>query len=216
MLFLTQDHTQILDDTLYNLITNGNWKLVTKTVIANKGKAAPYSSPCCHKCKSTHSPLLLTCKLNPPLKVIDTLLKDNASAAMETDCIGRLPLHVACEYSASTKVIRRILIANKKAVSAKDRRGMLPLHLLCRFYSRNAPLCKIEESVEKSMKKILKTLIEVRPKTILKIDNEGMCPIEHAIMSHASVGILNELIKRSTQERMRNQATQAEQVAQAA
>ena len=206
MLSSAQNHTDTLDHTLYNLITKRKWSRVTKIVTANKGKASPCYSPCCRECKCTHSPLLIACKFNPPVKVIDTLLTYNPSAAMEMDCMHRLPLHVACEYSASTKVIRRILVANKKAVYTKDKRRMLPLHLLCRFYSRNINSFTTEASVEKSMLKILETLMEVGPKAILKVDKEGMCPIEHAIISHSTVTILNALLKRSYQEQMKIQA----------
>ena len=197
MLGLTRIDTCYSCDALPSLMKKRDWKKVQKIVSANKGISMSCNSRCCKTCKRAHSPLSIACRFNPDDKVVSTLLKADASAATEVDCLNRFPLHVACEYGASPEVIRKLLATNKYAVSKKDTHGMLPLHLLLRYYSRNSNIHVPEQKVNESILSILKDLLDAEPSAILQEDSEGVCPIEHAVVSGLNLDILNELIKRS-------------------
>ena len=144
-----------------SLIKKRSWSQVQQAVTHDHTLAIQCPTLRGAHCNYSHIPLLLACRMNPPVSIITSLLKANPSAVFERDSKGRLPLHLACEYGASSRVIRTILNANPQAVSMKDGLGMLPIHKIYRFHHEKARSSRSVKIVsEKRIKKNIRIVTE--------------------------------------------------------
>ena len=117
-------------------IETRRWSLVEKDFSNGYTLAVPCHSPSCKHCKRSYGPLLFACKHDPPLKLIQSLLKADPLAAYEADCEEKYPLHIACEYGASPAVVNELIQANARAIKEKDIFGMMPIHIISKNYLR--------------------------------------------------------------------------------
>lgn len=191
------------------LIQKRKWKKVLQLLKSN----SMANTRICHKfdCKyHVQSPLLLACKNNPPVKIVDLFLKKDPYAVFSHDCDERLPLHLACQYGASPEVIKKLVRMNKKAVIVKDKFGMLPIHLACRFYGSNKSGYKTQIIYEKHLMQVLSILLKTKADTVLEEDSYGISPIEHALESDLSMYIVRALQRQAVyiKERELELATQ--------
>ena len=194
---LKQKHSTYSGTKLSHKIMQRSWRQVCKAVTNNNAVAMNSSFPMCVHCKQAHSPLFLACTLNPPIKVVTSLLKANPSAAFETDCEGNMPLHFACEYGASPEVIRELYRANPKAIVKKNAYGMLPIHKACHSYYSNIDQSIPKPEAQKFLMVVLRDLLIMEPTTIHEEDNSGMCPMEHALESGMRMKAIAALQKAS-------------------
>ena len=74
---------------------------------------------------------------NPPLDVVELLLKVNPSASIQADEYGAVPLHVACLNGASFSVIDLLIRHDKtKSLRIPDHDLRVPLHHAVEFSAR--------------------------------------------------------------------------------
>ena len=177
-----------------------SWNKVQKALSFNRDLAKPCISPCCPHCSKPHSPLLLACKLNPPLEVIDSLLEANPMAVFEIDCEKKTPLHLACEYGAAPAVIKRIVQANKDATIERDIYGMLPIHRVCESYLDRVDSHLSDEDAEYCLMEVVQGLLGVHPDAILIEDYKEMNPIEYALEAELNLAIIQILQKASERQ----------------
>jgi hypothetical protein len=109
------------------------WKRVVKQLKSSRG-----ASLCALKDPSGLSILSVAVMSDPPLEILQFIIKLNPAASMEQDDYGSIPLHLACLNGASSEVIR-ILLEHDNGISAAvpddmDRR--VPLHHAVEFAAR--------------------------------------------------------------------------------
>lgn len=68
---------------------------------------------------------------NPPLYVIEALLKACPDLVNVPNESKQLPLHLACCYRASVGILQSLIEVNPKTVGIRNGFGFYPLHLLC-------------------------------------------------------------------------------------
>ena len=84
------------------------------------------------------NPLHLACWGNPPLEVVQALLKACPPAATDKDILGNTPLHIASGYPGTDPyLIREILEFCPTAASIINKEGLTPLHVACRHAPNN-------------------------------------------------------------------------------
>ena len=106
------------------------------------------------------------CKNQPPVELIDALLKAYESAVQTKGQWGYLPLHLACCSRASPEVIAKLILAYPSATRTKDdHEGFLPLHLA---------------SKSGADEEVIMALLTVHPKASAVRDLKGKTPIDHA------------------------------------
>lgn len=179
-----------------NLVQQKKWTKAMNTLRMNQRRL---SKDCASKL------LFLACEFNPPQRFIDTLIDIHPDIVFDVDSISKkTPLHVACEYGASPYVIELLVIKNKDSLIAKDFEGKLPLHRVCESYVMNydeAEELSFDEDLNISLFETLEVLLESKPQSVFEEDDDGICPIEHAILSDSAYGIVQFLRKVSEKER---------------
>jgi len=183
--------TSIINRSLSKIIRRRDWAKFRKLLSSKEILIA--------QCDSSSDPhnhfggiLLLACRYDPPTDIIALLINENPSALYETCGDNRFPLHVACANGASSHVIKQLLEANKEATYQRDKHGMLPIHIACRHEFSGAWRPEDISSYE-SQVQTLKYLIKAAPDTLLEVDENGKCSIEHALESGTHIDIIRSL-----------------------
>ena len=192
--------TQSAEAILWSHIQNKAWIKVQKIISFQPNLAKPCNCACCQCCNKQHSPLLLACKLNPPIEVVERLIKANPAAVFEADCEKRLPLHLACEYGASPEVIKKIVLSNVDATITRDIYGMLPIHKVCESYFDNLDPLLSDMDAEDFLMEVVQGLLSIQPTSVLIEDNREMNPIEYAVDAELSMTIVKVLQQVSVSE----------------
>jgi len=173
------------------------WKLVKRALSSDDVRARKWHSPICTHCGESHSVLMLLCRHDPPLKLVESLLRSNPSTAFEKDCIKRTPLHMACEFGASPAIVEKLLKQNPKGVKERDSSGRLPIHLACISYSKSMGTRVPQAIIQNSLLEVLRLLLNHDPASILEKDRDQICPIESAILAGVNANIVHSLQKAS-------------------
>jgi hypothetical protein len=182
----------ILDDysiiALLNLIQVKDWTMFQSIVL---------SSPSCFKalsssvenCPEFNGMTLLHAVVrgNAPLDLVTEMMEICPKMTTARDCLGRTALHVAAGCRVSPALIKAVARVNPAACDATDEDGNTPLHFACDsscvLFQR--PLSP-QEQEPPDHDAICALLSEsIRAATIEC--NEEMTPVEHAIMSGASI-----------------------------
>ena len=112
-----------------------------------------------------------------------------------TDCLKRTPLHVAAGCKASASLIKLIARAYPAACVVQDAEGKTPLHFACDsscllFEDQNDDVDENDASTsnqESPNHKSIVALLSISLHAATLEDDEEMSPLEHAIMSNASL-----------------------------
>lgn len=164
------------------------WKLTEEDFSDFLTLAVPCHSPSCKHCKRSYGPLLFACKHDPPLKLIQSLLKADPLAAYEADCEEKYPLHIACEYGASPAVVNELIQANARAIKEKDIFDMTPIHLVCKNYLDKVDHDLPKKIAQNCMIEAMRLILIKDPEIILA---EGA--IEYALESGLSLEVISTL-----------------------
>jgi hypothetical protein len=137
-------------------------------------------------------------RFNPPLTMVAKMIDICPKLLSAKDCMGRTPLHVAAGSKASAALIKLIAHSCPAACDALDEDGKTPLHFACdsscELFEDDA--AKPKPGVPPNYDSILALLSEsLAPATMEDIDE--MNPLEHAIMSDASMKTIKLLQKAS-------------------
>ena len=117
----------------------------------------------------TQGNLLLheVCKNDPPVDVVDSVVKAHNAALATRGQWGYLPLHYACASASSVAVIKLLISSYPDAVKEVDgNEKMLPLHLACKWGIS-------QESIT--------ALLKAYPEATSVLDSYSKIPMDYAI-----------------------------------
>ena len=134
-------------------------------------------------------------RYNPPLDVVAQMIHLRPHMTAATDCLKRTPLHVAAGCKASATLIKRIARSYPVACDVQDAEGKTPLHFAC-----DSSCVLFEDQIdvtdengasssnrEPSNHESIAALLSISLHSATLEDDDEMSPLEHAIMSNASL-----------------------------
>lgn len=162
--------------------------------------------------------LLHVClRYNPPLEVVLKMIKmfsDRTAALRAQDAMGRTPLHIAAAYDADPTVLKLLGSADPMTCSILDKDGRSPLHLACDsscniLHDENAiptgPQEPQRQHRDVPSYDAVRALLSESLHPALIEDEDGMSALEYAIISDASIEVVNLLQKATMQLRQQEQ-----------
>ncbi len=123
---------KLMSKRVYELIHNEKWDKVPKIL---RGK---YGSGICDEADESGLSILgIAVGSNPPLHIIELILKIKPSLSTKPDGYGALPIHLACLNGASAVVIKALIKHDRGAtVKIPDEDQRVPLHHAVEFSAR--------------------------------------------------------------------------------
>ena len=148
-------------------------------------------------------------RYNAPLTIVTKMIQICPAMTSAKDCLGRTPLHVAAGMRVSPAVIKEIARANPSACIAVDEDGNTPLHFAC---DRS---CVLFESPQLPQDPpdyyAVAALLSESTHAATIEDNDETTPVEHAILSGASIETVKLLQSAATKYlRSQSQKTKSE------
>eukprot|EP00984_Skeletonema_dohrnii_P022442 scaffold11572_cov95-Skeletonema_dohrnii-CCMP3373.AAC.2 len=135
-------------------------------------------------------------KCNPPTELVLDMIEICPDLLAARDCLGRTPLHVAAGSAAAPRLIKILAHVCPPACEVQDVDGKTPLHFAC------DSSCELFEDKDDETESatlrapchdaICALLSESLAAATIE-DAEEMNPLEHAIMSNASLKIVKLL-----------------------
>mmetsp|Transcript_69210 Transcript_69210/g.102901 ORF Transcript_69210/g.102901 Transcript_69210/m.102901 type:complete len:264 (-) Transcript_69210:546-1337(-) len=183
--FTSQENTSIPD-----LVHSKSWGTLRK-VLSKSGNKIEHGDPV----------VLLTilhvaCRLQPPVDIVKLLNDKFPASNSHPDHMGQYPIHLAAEWGASPRVIDYLVNKDPLLASLQDKCGKTPLHCFCQHYAANSPrMDKLD--LRESMFKVINTLSQAAPLSLLMEDFEGFNAVEYALESNTDNRIVRRLQKRS-------------------
>jgi hypothetical protein len=154
-------------------------------------------------------------RFNPPLDIVAQMIRICPHLTAATDCLKRTPLHVAAGCKASSLLIKLIARSYPAACDVQDEEGKTPLHFAC---DSSCVLFEDQVNVDDASTsnqdppnhKSIAALLSISLHATTLEDVEEMSPLEHAIMSNASLKTVKLLqaATRKGHKEMDNQKTQ--------
>ena len=142
--------------------------------------------------------LLHACvRYDPPIRVLDKMIKLYPRALTAEDCLGRTPLHVAAGSGASPMVLELLTMNYPQAFNVQDEDGKTPLHLACNT------TCTLFDDGQCSHRGPLnidtvRVLLSGSLDAVTLEDADEMNAVEYAIVSDAPMKVVT-LLQRATQ-----------------
>ncbi|KAL7530709.1 hypothetical protein ACHAWF_003477 [Thalassiosira exigua] len=134
-------------------------------------------------------------RYDPPFRIVAIMLQmfPNATAALRAqDRMGRTPLHVAAACDADPRVINLLGNVDPTTCGIQDDDGRTPLHLAC------DSSCKENDEMQSAPSyETVRALLSSSLDAAVVEDEDGMNALEHAIMSDASIEVIDLLQKAS-------------------
>eukprot|EP00985_Skeletonema_marinoi_P000418 scaffold146_cov146-Skeletonema_marinoi.AAC.2 len=131
-------------------------------------------------------------RFNPPLDMVAQIIRLCPQMTAAKDCLGRTPLHVAAGSKTSASLIKLIALACPLSCDAQDEEGKTPLHFACDsscvlFEDHNEDENENDASNQLPNHISITALLSYSFHAATLEDDEEMTPLEHAIMSDASL-----------------------------
>ena len=137
---------------------------------------------------------------DPPLKLLEKMIKIKPSSLSEQDVLGRTPLHIAVGSGASEDSISLLVASYPRACGCQDIDGRTPLHFACdsssRLFEDDDPVRRTPPSYN-----LVRTLLSGCWDSAALEDNEGMNAIEYALVSEADMKTIR-LLQKATQRQV--------------
>ena len=183
------------------LMVVGDWKTFDSTVLSNPDVFRLLASAV-SSCSQLNGMTLLhaVVRYNPPLDIVAQMIQLCPDMLATKDCLHRTPLHVAAGSRASTSLIELLASACPSACDVQDVEGKTPLHFAC-----DSSCVLFEEDHDDDISRHLPNhetiaaLLSYSTHAVTVEDDEDMTPLEHAIMSNASVKTV-KLLQRETSQ----------------
>lgn len=179
------------DHELYDLCFNEDldhseesWNNIRRWVHDNKNNKDYVKNAATFRGMYNRTPLHMILRENPPLDIVEILLKTAPETLRMKDEHGWLPIHLACFKGASLEVVNLLIEAYPDSAKVRDDAGWLPIHDACCYAS----------SLE-----VVNLLIQAFPESLNIQDDYGWLPIHRACWGKLSLEALNLLIQ-SNQE----------------
>lgn len=175
---------------VFNLINKEKWDKILKLL---KGKHA--REICEGKDPTGLSVLGMSVGSNPPLSIVQQILKTNPSLSLQPDNFGALPIHLACLNGASASVIRYLIQNdNGTSVMIADEDKRIPLHHAVEFSARldiqeNSSSVDLNSDSQSSLSSysnfeedldIIRELCRAAPELVIYTDKNGDTPLDVA------------------------------------
>lgn len=140
--------------------------------------------------KNQPSLLHYACMFQPPLKIVEKLLKLDTQSISFPNSKGWMPFHVACNYAASDEILQFLMEQHPASVKHVDKRGKNALHLLF----DNAHVSSLAFNM----------IVIAFPSSATMEDSSGISPLELALLNgkidRKSINAVNRAVKREKEE----------------
>ena len=178
-------------DIVLNSIHQQDW--ATLNQVAAEQKLFKMISQKIQECDEFHGMTILhaVVKYHPPLHILDAMIDAHGDALKGQDCVGRTPLHVACGSGADDLIIQRLVKAYPQACDVQDGDGKLPLHIVC---DTECVLFEGDQTPRPPPSlNVVRALLSGSVRSVLVEDDDGMSPIEYAIISDNNIKVVTLL-----------------------
>ena len=151
--------------------------------------------------------LHLACRSHPPLDIVKKLVSINPSCLKCADHAGRAPVHVAAAWGANSAVVAYLVQLYPDACRLKDFDGRTPMHLHCALCSapntcdepseQEFPFdtCSKRKQLQQGpIIKVISVLHAACPTAINEEDEDGMNPLQYAILLSGDGDRARELV----------------------
>ena len=143
---------------------------------------------------------------NPPLDIVGNIIKICPELAAARDDLGRTPLHIAAGSEASPLLLKFIACSYPAACDTQDEDGKTPLHFVCDtsfgHITEVGPSFTPNHQTSPKHEAIVALLSESLNAAAIE-DDDGMSPLEHAIMCEASLETVR-LLQASARESLKS------------
>jgi len=141
-------------------------------------------------------------RYNPPLDVVAQMIRLCPDMSAAKDCLGRTPLHVAAGSKASASLLKLLAHACPAACDAQDQERKTPLHIVC---DSSCVLFEDDLNENGTLRQppnhdAVAALLSYSLHVVTLEDDEDMSPLEHAIMSNASLKTVR-MLQSATRKR---------------
>ncbi|KAL7534754.1 hypothetical protein ACHAXR_006060 [Thalassiosira sp. AJA248-18] len=150
--------------------------------------------------------LLHACvRCDPPINLLDQMIKLYPEALKGEDCLGRTPLHVAAGSNASPWVIKLLTINCPQACNIQDEDGRTPLHFAC---DTSCELFEDDGCLPRGPPRLntVRVLLSGSLDAVILEDVDEMNAVEYAIVSDAPIDVV-KLLQKATQRVMKTKKT---------
>eukprot|EP00579_Thalassiosira_antarctica_P019019 CAMPEP_0201957652 /NCGR_PEP_ID=MMETSP0904-20121228/4974_1 /ASSEMBLY_ACC=CAM_ASM_000553 /TAXON_ID=420261 /ORGANISM="Thalassiosira antarctica, Strain CCMP982" /LENGTH=234 /DNA_ID=CAMNT_0048502737 /DNA_START=16 /DNA_END=720 /DNA_ORIENTATION=+ len=189
---------------LLGLMEDQDW-IKLEDVALSKPKTFKVVSKMISDCEEFNGMTLLhACvRYDPPIKVLDNLIKLYPQVLREGDCLGRTPLHVAAGSGASPWVIKLLTMNYPQACNVQDEDGRTPLHFAC---DTSCELFEDDQDLPRPQGPpsldTIRILLSGSLAAVTLEDGDEMNAVEYAIVSDAPIEVVN-LLQKASQRVMR-------------
>jgi len=144
-------------------------------------------------------------RFNPPLDIVTQMIEFCPHMTAAKDCLDRTPLHVAAGSGASPELLALIAHACPAACDVQDEEGKTPLHFACDsscvLFEDDQENDESRTSKQPPNHESIAALLSHSIHAATLDDEEGITPLEHAIMSDVSLETV-ELLQSATSKGM--------------
>ena len=188
---------------ILQIIVSRDWKTFRSALLSRPALFC-HAASAVSACSQLNGMTLLhaVVRYDPPLDVIARMIEICPHMPAATDRVGRTPLHVAAGLGCPASLLDIIARAHPAACDAQDVEGKKPLHFIC-----DSSCVLFEEDLGGSPRQppnhdAVVALLPYSFHAAASKDDEGMTPLEHAIMSNASattVKLLQSMTRKGMQ-----------------
>mmetsp|Transcript_33216 Transcript_33216/g.56471 ORF Transcript_33216/g.56471 Transcript_33216/m.56471 type:complete len:232 (-) Transcript_33216:277-972(-) len=188
------------------LIEDQNWIALEDIALSNSAAFIMVSESISTSVEFNGMTILHACvRYNPPIHLLDTMIKLYPQALMSRDCLGRTPLHVAAGSRVSPKVMKLLTIHYPQACSVQDEDGRTPLHFAC---DSTCELFEDESSSPRGPPSLdaVRVLLSGSLESVTLEDIDEMTALEYAIVSDAPMKVVT-LLQKASQKVIKNKTS---------
>eukprot|EP00985_Skeletonema_marinoi_P017667 scaffold9743_cov190-Skeletonema_marinoi.AAC.3 len=172
------------------LISSQDWETFRSAILSRPALFWKLASDV-SSCSQLHGMTLLhaAVRYDSPLDVIVEMIRLCPDMPAAKDCLGRTPLHVAAGLKASASLLEILAHACPAACVVQDEGGKTPLHFLC---DSSCVLFEEDHHNDNDSKRTpdheaVVALLSYSIHAATLEDDEEMSPLEHSIISGASL-----------------------------
>ncbi|KAL7548852.1 hypothetical protein ACHAWF_012120 [Thalassiosira exigua] len=182
---------------LLGLIEARQWAKFEEVAISDPKMFGLVSETVCKCVTFNGMTLLRACvRFDVPSTVLDQTIKLYPQALRLADCMGRTPLRVAAGSSSTPLVIKHLTVEYPQACKIQDEDGMTPLHFAC---DTTCQLFEDDQAASRGPPCLLtiRILLAGSLEAVVLDDSDGTNVVEYALLSGASMEVINLLQKAS-------------------